>query len=60
LVNWGAIVCVIAGALIGGVGIAANGSARGISALAVLATLAVLGAMIGSRIGIEIDKRDTQ
>jgi hypothetical protein len=56
----GAIVCAIAGALIGGVGIAAGGGARGISALAVLAILAVLGAIIGSRIGVEIDKRDIQ
>lgn len=56
----GAIVCAIAGALIGGVGIAAGGSAIGVSVLCVLAILALLGAIIGSRIGVEIDKRDIQ
>ena len=56
----GAIVCAIAGTLIGGVGIAAGGSAIGVSVLCVLAILALLGAIIGSRIGVEIDKRGIQ
>ena len=58
----GAVVCAIAGALIGigGVGIAAGGGAIGVSVLSVLAILALLGAIIGSRIGVEIDKRDIQ
>ena len=41
---------------IGGVGIATGGLAVGIPFLVVLAVLVLLGALIGSRIGVESDK----
>lgn len=42
------------GFLIGGVGIAAGGSAVGIPAAFILA---IVGGLIGNRIGVEIDRR---
>jgi hypothetical protein len=49
---------IIAGVLIGGVGIAAMGSAAGFSGLIVAVVLALVGAVIGSRVGLEFDRRD--
>ena len=50
---YGAAAGFIGGFLIGGVGIAAMGSATGLPACIVLG---VLGALIGNRVGVERDK----
>jgi hypothetical protein len=49
----GVVLGVIAGLFVGGVGIAAGGSAFGVPASVILA---LLGGMIGNRIGVEKDK----
>lgn len=50
---YGAGVGALIGASIGGIGVAALGGAFGVPAFVVLA---VVGGMIGNRVGVEIDK----
>lgn len=53
----GVTVGAIAGSAVGGVGIATAGSATGVPRLVVLLVLAVVGGLIGNRVGIWIDRR---
>jgi hypothetical protein len=58
-VRWslgGAVLGIVAGLLIGGVGVAAMGDAVGVPAAVILA---LVGAMTGNRVGVEFDRRDS-